>query len=149
MQEKQRSNLEDEDDSALISKTFWYHVKATSNSTRIPETVNYKNTFRNNPADQAELFNNYFYDQFSSPSLYDININFQNDRNSNFYISRLGVEKLLHNINPNKAAGPDGLNGIILKRCASSLASPLSVLFTKSFKTDTLNKIYIYTCIGS
>ena len=40
IQEKMRSNLDDEDgDPAIISKKFWSHVKATSNSSRIPETV--------------------------------------------------------------------------------------------------------------
>ena len=138
MQEKQRSSLEDKDDPSLMSKKFWSYVKSTSNSTRIPETVSYGNKFRNKPVDQAEIFNDYFYDQFSSPSKYNIHINFQNDPNHDFYISRFGVEKLLHNINPNKAAGPDGVHGKILKNCAKSLALPLSLLFTKSFKTGLI-----------
>ena len=54
IQEKMRSNLNDD---ALISKKIWSHVKATSNSSRIPETVSYKGKFRNNLNDQTELFN--------------------------------------------------------------------------------------------
>ena len=63
VQEKMRSNFEDDSDPSLISKKFWSHVKSTSNSTRIPETIHYKGKFRNNIADQCELFNLYFENQ--------------------------------------------------------------------------------------
>ena len=58
--EKIMSNFSDEDDPALISKRFWSHVKSTSKSSRIPGTVNYNGRFRNNPKDQAKLFNEFF-----------------------------------------------------------------------------------------
>ena len=66
VQEKMRYNFEDDSDPALIPKKFWSHVKSSSNSTRIPETVHYKGWFRNNQKDQAALFNSFFEDQFSS-----------------------------------------------------------------------------------
>ena len=49
VQEKMRSNFEDDSDTSIISKKFWSHVKSTSNSTRISETVQYKGRFRNTP----------------------------------------------------------------------------------------------------
>ena len=64
-----KSNFYDSTDPALIPKRFWNHVKVTSNSTRIPECISYGSRFRTNTNDQAELFNKYFYDQFSSPSV--------------------------------------------------------------------------------
>ena len=36
------SNFKDDDDPSLISKKFWTHVKSTSKTTRIPDTVNYR-----------------------------------------------------------------------------------------------------------
>ena len=39
------------------------------------------------------------------------------------------IRKLRSNINPNKACGPDGIHGRILKNCPNSLAKPLSILF--------------------
>ena len=45
---------------------------------------------------------------------------------------------LVFNINTNKAAGPDGIHGKILKYCASSLALPLSLIYTESFKTGMI-----------
>ena len=42
-------------------------------------------------------------------------------------------------MNANKAAGPDGIHGKILKDCASSLAQPLSLLLTMSYNTGTIS----------
>ena len=134
MDEKMRLNVEDETDPALISKKFWKHVKSKTKSTRIPETVWYKDRFRTNPLDQANLFNEYFSDQFSDKSQYSTQIDM--DNNNSFIdlkFHELDVLLLLRKINPSKAAGPDGLHGMILKNCAPSLAKPLTILFNISF----------------
>ena len=130
-----RSNFEDENDTSLIPKKFWSHVKSTSNSSRIPETVSYNGRFRSNPKDQGELFNKFFFEQFSDPSQYNIDINFQNDTRSEFKISTFGIMKLLKNINTNKAPGPDGIHGKVLKMCSKTIAYPLTLLFNLSFKS--------------
>ena len=138
VQEKMRSNFEDDSDPSLISKKFWRHVKSSSNSTRIPETIHYKGRFRNNNSDQAELFNSFFEEQFSDKSNYDIRINFRNDDLRDYVISTADVRSLLMRINPNKSPGPDGIHGKVLKNCAVSLSYPLSQLYTTSFKTGTI-----------
>ena len=78
--DKMRSSFNDEADPAIIPKKFWTHVKFTSNSTRIPEYVNYKGKFRNDASDQAELFNTFFSDQFSAKSDYDIPVSYIGDK---------------------------------------------------------------------
>ena len=93
---------------------------------------------RNNASDQAELFNEFFYDQFSCPSTYDIPFEPLDEPDKEFYISRFGVLKLLQNINSNKAAGPDGIHGKILKNCATSLALPLSLLYNKCYNIGSI-----------
>ena len=55
-----RANFEEDEDLSLVSKKFWGHLKSTSGSSSIPETVNYGSRFRNKPQDKAELFNNFF-----------------------------------------------------------------------------------------
>ena len=135
-EEKMRNNFDDQDDPALISKKFWSHVKSTSNTSRIPETVNYGSQYRNSPGDQAELFNQFFVDQFTSPSKYDIDIDYQGD--TDFNIDQNSVYFLLKTMNANKALGPDGIHGKILKNCATSLAYPLSLIFNTSFKTGAI-----------
>jgi len=130
---KIRDNLFNNDDPALITKKFWAHVKYQSNSCRIPNCVSYDNQFRFNPKDQAELFNKFFFDQFSDASSYNVDISYEND--SDYYIDfdHRKVRKLLSNINSNKAQGPDGIHGKILKNCSLGLAYPLSRIFEVSY----------------
>ena len=139
MNEKMRLNVEDDTDPALISKKFWTHVKSKSKSTRIPETVRYGERFRSNPTDQANIFNEYFYDQFSESSDYNIDIDMNRDgRFMDLRFHRHDVYLILKHINPSKAAGPDGIHGNVLKNCAASLALPLSILFNLSFSTGCI-----------
>ena len=136
--QKKRDNVFNDDDPAFIKKKFWSYFKSTSNSCRIPETVNYKGKFRSKNSDIANLFNKFFSDQFSEPSLYDIDINFENDPFMATKFEENRVFDLLRKMNANKAAGPDGLQSKLLKACAKGLAKPLSVLFHSCFKTGVI-----------
>jgi hypothetical protein len=138
MNDKLRLSVEDDADDALISKKFWTHVKSKSKSARIPETVQYGSRFRNNSVDQANLFNEFFSDQFSEESDYGIGISYENDQFSDFIIHSHDIFLILKALNPSKAMGPDGIHGKILKRCARSLAYPLSLLFNLSFSTGVI-----------
>jgi hypothetical protein len=44
------------------------------------------------------------------------------------------IKDILSSLNTHKACGPDGISNFILKECASSLASPLCLLFNQSLK---------------
>ena len=140
MNEKMRLNVIDSSDPALISKKFWKHVKAKSKSTRIPETIRSGDRYRNKPIDQANLFNEYFYSQFSDASTHDVNIDI--GRNEICFMDlrfhAVDVFLILKGINSSKAAGPDGIDGIVLKNCAASLAKPLSLIFNTSFVTGCI-----------
>ena len=48
----------------------------------------------------------------------------------------LDVLLLLKDINPSKTAGPDGIHGMVLKNCASTLAKPLTIMINISFVTE-------------
>ena len=133
--QKMRDNMYNSDDPALITKKFWSHVKFNSKSDRIPECMYLKNMYRNTDADKANLFNNFFYDQFSASSSYDINYNWSDDDAFDIHFCHRKIRKLLGNINSNKACGPDGIHGKVLKHCAASLAYPLSILFKVSYNT--------------
>ena len=67
-----------------------------------------------------------------------VNIDFRNDSSINLEFGEGRVFRLLKNLNPNKAPGPDGIHGRVLKNCASSLALPLSLLFTVSYRTGQI-----------
>ena len=130
---KMEESFEDKDDSGLITKKFWSYVKATANSTRIPELVHLDNSFKSKPLDQAELFNKFFYDQFSEPSLYDTNVDHSNSQDFFIDFNASRVFSILSDLNPNKALGPDKIHGLVLKNCARKISKPLSLLFTKSY----------------
>ena len=146
--DKMKANIYDEEDPSLVSKKFWAHLKATSKSTRIPESVSYGRRFRNNPKDQTELFNEYFTDQFSEPSEYNIDIDFYRDNIDNTIdFSLYRIRSLLKKVKPKKAPGPDGINGIVLKKCAVSLAYPLSKLYKLSYNTGIIPNEWKLSCV--
>ena len=95
-----------DDDPYLITKQFWSDHRSKNTCHRIPECMHRNNTYINKSIDKAKLFNDYFCDQFSDPSKYDIDINIPK---LSFNIFR--IQKLLTNINVNKACGPDGIHG--------------------------------------
>ena len=125
---KMRVNLYNDDDPVLITKQFWSHEKSKNVSHRIPDRMHRDNVYRNKPLDKAELFNNYFYEQFSSASQYNIDIDWANDATLNEVdFSTHRIIRLLSDLNPSKACGQDGFNGRILKNCSLTLAEHLSI----------------------
>ena len=54
---------------------------ATSNNTRIPELIHLGDVYKSSLLDQSELFNNFFYSQFSDASAYDIEIDHSQSQN--------------------------------------------------------------------
>ena len=138
--EKMRDNLYNSDDPALITKKFWAHVKSKSKNHRLPECMSLNGTYRNSPLDKANLFNSYFFDQFSEASNYDVSIDWTNDSLFDIDFNPLEIKGLLSNLNSNKACGPDGIHGKILKHCAVGLADPLSMLFKLSYNSGSLPK---------
>ena len=139
IKEKMRSNFEDASNPKCLSKKFWSYVKSSSNTSRIPDVISCKGRFRSEPTDKANLFNDYFCEQFSRPSLYDIDIDYNRDSFfNNFRIDFRSVRSILKFLNANKSFGPDGISGKILKKCHFSLAYPLSILFNLSFNTGKI-----------
>ena len=80
----------------------------------------------------------FFFNQFSESSKYDVDVNFSNREFHSFRFNILTVTNILKNIDVNKSPGPDGIAGIVLKKCASNLSYPLSILFDISFSTGQL-----------
>ena len=137
---KMRDNLYNDDDPALITKKFWSHVKANSKNHRIPECMHRKGRYRSIPKEKCDLFNDYFFDQFSEASNYGIPIDWSNDEAFDIEFSPSKIESLLRKVNSNKACGPDAIHGKILKNCAVSLSTPLSLLFSLSYNTGSIPK---------
>ena len=131
---KMRANL-DYCNKNMLTKKFWSHVKSSKNSSRIPEVMSYEGLTANEPLAKATMFNQYFYKQFSEPSCYETNIEFDNDITFDIDFSASRVKLLLDNLDINKAQGPDAISGAVLKNCSETLAYPLSILFNLSYNT--------------
>ena len=131
---KMRANL-DYCNRNILTKKFWSHVKSSKNSSRIPEVISYEGLTANEPLAKANMFNKYFYKQFSEPSYYETNIDFESDSTFDIDLSASRVKPILDNLDINKAQGPDAISGAVLRNCSETLAYPLSILFNLSYNT--------------
>ena len=139
MKSKLRANLNDKSNPNALTKKFWSYVKSTSNTSCIPTQVHRKEVYANDAKKQADLFNEYFYDQFSAASAYSTDIDFTNDSNFiDFHFDPDQISNILKDIDTNKSPGTDGITGTVLKKCSSSLSYPLSILFNISFASSQL-----------
>ena len=83
------------------------------------------------PTDIAELFSDYFQSVFTSVD----NLDYPNvpplhsDPITHTSVSYDNVIGVLRSTNVNKTRGPDNISGVILRECATELASPITVLF--------------------
>ena len=55
-----------------------------------------------------------------------------------FHISSNGISKLLKNLKPNKAVGPNKIHPLVLRELREAIASILEAIFTKSLDTGKL-----------
>ena len=122
---KMRENL-DLNDRNVLTKKFWSHVKSCKNTSRIPEVISYERITSSVPSIKADIFNKYFYKQFSEPSLYNIDIDFINDSGNEIDLSVARVKSVLDSLEINKAQGPDAINGAVLKKLLYSTIIPVT-----------------------
>ena len=121
-----RANLNDKSNPNVLTKKFWSYVKSTSNTSRIPTQVHRKEVYANDAKKQADLFNEYFYDQFSAPSAYNTEVDFANYNNFiDFHFDPDQISNILKDIDTNKSPGPDGITGTVLKKCSFSILSAI------------------------
>ena len=85
----------------MLTKKFLSHVKSSKNSSKIPEVMSYEGLTANEPLAKANMFNQYFYKQFSEPSCYETNIVFDNDITFDIDFSAPRVKLLLDNLDIN------------------------------------------------
>ena len=64
------------------------------------------------------------------------------ERIQDVYLSVEGVEEVLQGLNPNKAAGPDGVESRILKECSKELAPLLYKIYRKSLDKGEVPQLW-------
>ena len=81
---------------------------------------------------------------FTDASSYDVPIDFDeedpDDIENDINFSPEVIRNFLRKVKPAKAAGPDGIHGMILKNCDIGLAGPLSIIFRMSYNTGIIPK---------
>ena len=79
--------------------------------------------------------NEQFSSVFSDPKIvptFTLDKNLSTKSMRRIVVSEKGVEKLMSKINENKATGPDGIPGKLLKICSKELAPVFRILFQAS-----------------
>ena len=122
------------------NKNFWSFVKKLKkDSTGIPALKDQGVLISEN-IKKAEILNKQFKSVFTTEDMDSI----PDPHPSRFppipniTISTNGIEKLLQNLNPNKATGPDGIPPRILKEFAKEIAPILSIIYQASIDTGHL-----------
>jgi len=59
-----------------------------------------------------------------------------------------GVSKLLYNLNPHKACGPDNIHGRVLEELNEQVAPILTSIFSKSLKSGEIPKDWKHTNVA-
>ena len=118
------------------NKKLWSYIKSKNQeNTGISDLRNKHNILTSDPVEKAHLIHNQFDSVFSNPSP-KIQPNFdEKDRLPTLNplkVSTRGILKLLSNLNPNKAIGPDNVPGKFLKLCSHEIADIYQVLFQAS-----------------
>ena len=107
----------------------------------VPDLTRPDGSIASTDMEKAEELNRFFHSVFTQegdgplPSPPDYRVSETVD---DILFNKEDVEKMLSNINPDKAPGPDGLSPVVLKRASTVLAYPLSVLFNRSMQEARL-----------
>ncbi|XP_031620399.1 uncharacterized protein LOC116338953 [Contarinia nasturtii] len=115
-------------------KHFWRFVNDRRKRSDIPPFVEYNNEIASTDVSKAELFADFFENQYTQSDNIDLDqlLSECGDISFDIDINEVDVMKALQTINVNKGAGPDGISPKLLKNCAHSLSKPLTMLFRKS-----------------
>ena len=136
---------EDESNNQPCLKRFYTYVKHQRSSTTGVAPLKSGGRLVTEPRAKAEILNEQFNKSFSEGKKYSLNdfeqkCKMPNDKD--FYrpmpeieIDQKGIEKLLKNLNPTKACGPDGLSPRVLKELATDIAPILTIIFKSSLRT--------------
>ena len=120
------------------NKKLWTYIKSKrQEQVGIPDLIDDNNKTIKDPKEKANILNNQFSNVFSNPEPEIIcknnpNLEHAYSQMNAINVKKEGVLKLLLNIKENKATGPDGIPGRILKLCAPEIVDAYVLLFQTS-----------------
>ena len=124
------------------SKPFWNYIKAKKQDNVGISPLKRDGVLFNDKIDKAKILN----DQFTSVFTQEDGNAIPTLKGDKFpsidelTITSEGIEKLLHDLKPNKVSGPDCVPARFLKETATEFAPALGAFFTQSLNKSTLPK---------
>jgi len=126
------------DDKGWDRNKGWYtYLKSMKRESKGITALKQNGRLFSNDSDKAELLNNQFYSVFNqddTSSFPDLGPS-PHPPMADIVFSSAGIEKLLKDLNPRKAPGPDGIGSRYLKEFADIIAPCLQLIFTKSYRS--------------
>ena len=121
-------------------KLFWGYIKSKrKDNTSCTFLKDNCNRLQNDPKIKANILNEQFSSVWSTPGFVQNDLlNPPSPPMADFDITVNGVTKLLHNVKPFKATGPDGIPPFILKELSKELAPVFTLFFQASLTQGTL-----------
>ena len=119
------------------TKPFWKYVKSKRQESGGIAPLKKGTNLISDSKGKAELLLNQFKSVFTKPTNNDLPSTRIQSKNN---IRPIIIEKLLTNINPSKASGPDNIPNRILKECAIHLAPILKIILQCTLDTGELPK---------
>lgn len=132
------------------TKNFWKIVKSKQVDNNGIPPLNHNNQTTNDSQEKAEILNSYFQSVYTQEDLKNIPNMTGNQIPDipEIEITVEGVKKLLEDMEPNKASGPDQIPARILKECANEIAPILTAIFTQSLHTGELPSDWLISHIS-
>lgn len=133
------------------SKYFYSYVNKLSKvKTKVGPLLTEHNDFTSDNKEMADILSQQFSSVFSpqQSALQPPNTMFpledlaQNASMNNIIFTLEDIIKAIHKLTSTSAAGPDGFSALLLKKCSSSLASALFILFRKSLDCGVVPKSF-------
>jgi hypothetical protein len=115
-------------------KKFWRYIKALRKDTTGVASLKENGRLFSDAKTKANILNRQYQSVFTQEDTRSIPTPDGNPYPSmpEIFIEEAGVRKLLQQINPSKAPGPDGIPARVLKECADELAPLMTMLFNKT-----------------
>merc|ERR1712240_984681 len=113
------------------NKKLWSYIKSKKKDNIGTSDLKSGQILIQDPEIKANMFNAFFTKVFSNPSLPQPRIEHVcPNPMPKITVSKAGVLNLLLKIKENKATGPDGIPGNLLKICVNEIAEVLTLLFS-------------------
>jgi hypothetical protein len=116
------------------TKPFWKYVKSTKQDNIGVAPLKERGHLINNSKEKAQILIKQFLSVFTREKVNKMPKTHRRIQQNipNIKITQDGVAKLLRNINPSKASGPDNIPNRVIKQCADNPAPALTIIVQRS-----------------